>query len=150
MGYYIRGSCILMRWPYDLNLGNGLDDIGSSSVYSRDTLTHMSYCCDCGYLYSSVGNWVCASGFQGWRFDSMNVRKSSKLGKHDFGSLHNLTTMRTSCFNTEFTSQIKLTKFPLILCFVVKLLDFDSYALWHCMLMFPVCCPLLAKPDHLQ
>ena len=39
MGYYIRGSCILMRWLYDLDLGNGLDDIGIGSVYQHDTLT---------------------------------------------------------------------------------------------------------------
>ena len=39
MGYYKRGSCILMRWLYDLDLGDGLDDIGIDSVYQCDTLT---------------------------------------------------------------------------------------------------------------
>ena len=38
-GYYVRDSCILMRWLYDLDLGNGLDDIGIGSVYQCDTLT---------------------------------------------------------------------------------------------------------------
>ena len=30
-----------MRLPDDLDLGNGLDDIGSSSVYLCDTLTQV-------------------------------------------------------------------------------------------------------------
>ena len=38
-GYYIRGSCILIGWPDSLDLGDGLDDLGSSSVYLCDTLT---------------------------------------------------------------------------------------------------------------
>ena len=53
--------------------------------------------------------------------DSMNIGKSSQLGKHGFGSLHNLTWpcyfMRTPCIDSDFVSQIKLTKFPLINCF---------------------------------
>ena len=55
------------------------------------------------------------------RPDSMNIGKSSQLGKHGFGSLHNLTwtciSMRTSYFDANFVSQMKLTKFPLIHCF---------------------------------
>ena len=35
MGYYIRGSCILIRWPFGLDL----DDIGIGSGIKRDTLT---------------------------------------------------------------------------------------------------------------
>ena len=31
-----------MKWLYGLDLGNGLGDIGSSSVYLRDTLTDKS------------------------------------------------------------------------------------------------------------
>ena len=42
MGYYIRGSCILMRWLYGLDLGDGLDDIGIESVCQHDTLTRRS------------------------------------------------------------------------------------------------------------
>ena len=38
-GYYIRGSCILMRWLYGLDLENSLYDIIIGSVYQRDTLT---------------------------------------------------------------------------------------------------------------
>ena len=56
--------------------------------------------------------------------DSMNVATSSQLGKYGFSSLHNLTS---TCYHNEgilpdFTSQIKLTKLPLIHCFDVGLL----------------------------
>ena len=48
MGYYIRGSYILMRWLYGFDFGNGLDDIGIGSVYQHDTLTmpinHVAHC----------------------------------------------------------------------------------------------------------
>ena len=45
--------------------------------------------------------------------------KSSQLGKHGFGSLHKVAW--TCCHNgvdTDFFSQVKLTKLPLINCFV--------------------------------
>ena len=45
------------------------------------------------------------------KLDSKNAGKSSQLGKHAFGSL------RTSCFATDFASQMKLTKRPLVHCF---------------------------------
>ena len=51
----------------------------------------------------------------------MNEGKTSQLGKHDFGSLHNLTW---ACYHnedilidTDFTSQMKLNKLQLIHCF---------------------------------
>ena len=48
IGYYIRGSCILMRWTYGLDLGNGLDDIGIGSVYQHDILTMpINHVADC-------------------------------------------------------------------------------------------------------
>ena len=73
--------------------------------------------------------------------DSSNARKSNKLGKHGFRSLHNLTQAcshnlesmvsdhgttllehvlikRISRFDTDFTLQMKLTKPSLIHCFV--------------------------------
>ena len=55
-------------------------------------------------------------------------RENSQLGKHGFGSLHNLTwacyrnaIIRTSCFDNDFVSKIKLTKFPEINCFLLNL-----------------------------
>ena len=51
----------------------------------------------------------------------MNEGKTSQLGKHDFGSLHNFIW---TCYHnedilidTDFTSQMKLTKLQLIHCF---------------------------------
>ena len=53
-------------------------------------------------------------------YDSMNVGKSSQLGKHGFGSLHKVIVieMRASYFDTDFLSEMKLTTLPLIQCFV--------------------------------
>ena len=57
----------------------------------------------------------------GFEYDSMNIGKSSQLGMHGFGSLHNLTSScyqnEASWLNTYFVSQKKLTTFPLIHCF---------------------------------
>ena len=54
--------------------------------------------------------------------DSMNVEKSSHFGNRGFAwyaqSYLRVLSVRTSCFNTDFVSQIKLTKLPLIHCFV--------------------------------
>ena len=50
----------------------------------------------------------------------MNTGKSSQLGKHGFGSLHNVTIIRTSCFDTDFASQMKLTTLPLMVKPVFK------------------------------
>ena len=45
--------------------------------------------------------------------DSMNIGKSRQLDKHGFGSLNRyVTIIRTSCFDTDFLSQIKLLNFP--------------------------------------
>ena len=52
----------------------------------------------------------------------MNVGKSSELGKHGF-LFEGVVTERTSCFDTHFVSQSKLTEFPLIHCFVTRLND---------------------------
>ena len=58
--------------------------------------------------------------------ESTNAGKSSELGKHDFEPLYKFRTivqirhviiMRTSCFDSDFASQMKLTKPPLIHCF---------------------------------
>ena len=61
----------------------------------------------------------------------MNIVKGSKLGKHGFGSLYNLTwsvtIMRTSCFDTDFDSQMKLTTFSLIHCFVYNAIKIRSF-----------------------
>ena len=50
----------------------------------------------------------------------MHFGKSSQLGKHSFGHYTTLlghdTIMRTSCFDTDFVSEMKLT--TLSLCFV--------------------------------
>ena len=58
-------------------------------------------------------------------FDSMNIGKSSRLGMHGFCSLHNLiwpcSPNGASWFDTNFVSQMKLTTFPLIHCFVLNL-----------------------------
>ena len=50
----------------------------------------------------------------------MNTGKSSQLGKHGFRSLHNVTIIRTSCFDTDFASQMKLTTLPLMVKPVFK------------------------------
>ena len=53
--------------------------------------------------------------------DSINVGKSSQLGKHFSGDcitlLDRVITVRTCCFDIDFVSQIKLNKLPLIHCF---------------------------------
>ena len=43
-------------------------------------------------------------------FTELNEGKGSRLGKHVFCSLHNLK--RTSCFDIDFASQMKLSKYP--------------------------------------
>ena len=54
--------------------------------------------------------------------NSMNAGKSSQLEKRSFGSqpcttlLEHVLIVRTSCFDTDFASQMKLTKLPLTLC----------------------------------
>ena len=78
----------------------------------------------------------------------MNVDKISQhesmVSVHWTISLGHITIIRTSCFDTDFASQMKLTKLPLIHCFVLMSIlywaeSIDSqtfvlivFALWMC------------------
>ena len=78
----------------------------------------------------------------------MNVGKSRELALESMASgdctvlFEGVVTVRTSCFDTHFISQSKLTEFPLIHCFVTRLDDntfvknlsiiLDYYKYNHC------------------
>ena len=53
------------------------------------------------------------------------TKLKSMISVHYTTFLGDITIMRTSCFDTDFVSQIKLTKHPLIHCFASDMTGFE-------------------------